>query len=84
MFKLIRGDSNISIRNAIEITYPQHRYETRNSNQLVTPFPRVDAIRYNFQYQFIRIWNEIPENIRYARSLNIFKRTLKEFLISEY
>ena len=60
-------------------TYPSHMYETRYRGSLVVPFPRVDSIRMNFKYQFCNVWNDIPDNIRNATSLRIFKKMSMEF-----
>ena len=84
MFKIINENSNPFIQNAIDLRYPSHGYDTRNRNQLQTPFPRVDAIRYNFQYQFVDLWNQIPYNIRESGSLRLFKRKYTEYILNTY
>ena len=84
MFKIVNENSNPYLQNSIEISYPSHRYNTRNRNQLLTPFPRVDAIRYNFQYQFIDIWNQVPDSIKESGSLRAFKRRYFEHILNTY
>ena len=84
MYRIIRENSNSFISDAVPIAYPQHYHNTRNRNLIVTPFPRVDAIRFNFQYQFISVWNEIPTNIQEAGSLRSFKFLLRESFLRKY
>ena len=62
MFKfLMQNDRTLS--NNINVTYPSHLYSTRSSNMLIPSFPRVAAIRINFEHQFVVIWNSLPANI---------------------
>ena len=84
MYKIISDNSNPFIRDAIPIASPTHLYSTRNRNRFLTPFPRVDAVRFNFQYQFLTIWNEIPTRIHEARNLKIFRRQLTSYFLSVY
>ena len=72
MYKIIQENSNIYIRDAVDIVPQSHEHFTRNRDRLRTPFPRVDAIRYNFEYQFISVWDDIPEYIRISSSLKTF------------
>ena len=53
-----------------------HNYQTRNGGNLRTPFPRTDSLKYNYQYQFINTWNNIPTDIRAIESFRIFKKSL--------
>ena len=84
MYKILVTNSNPHLQNSIDVQYPAHSYDTRNANRILTPFPRVDAMRYNFNYQFINIWNTIPISIRESASLKIFKRRYSEYLLSLY
>ena len=84
MFKLKSGASNQSVSQSHTFNYPSHLYETRSRNLLIPPFPRVDAIRINFEYQFCRVWNEIPDNIKEAKSASLFKKLLTAHMISLY
>ena len=47
------------------ISYPSQNYIiTRNSNGMLLPFPRVEALRMNFKYQFVKVWLEASEYIK--------------------
>ena len=84
MFKVIRLNSHPHLENSLNIQFPQHNYSTRNSNRLLTPFPRVDAIRFNFQYQFVDAWNATPLHIQESTSLRTFKRLYTNNVFNSY
>ena len=66
------------------IKFPQHSHLTRSSGSLLTPFPRVEAIRMSYKYQFVQIWNEIPSTIRESRSLKLFRKSLVDNMLNTY
>ena len=84
MYRTIVLNECPTIQNNLVISYPQHNYTTRNSNLLIPPFPRVEAIRMNFQYQFVQIWNNIPDHIKHKPSLNAFKKALMKDIVDNY
>ena len=84
MYRLLAENSNPYLQNSIQVRYPTHYYNTRSRNQLSLPFPRVDAIKYNYQYQFVDIWNGVPENIKNSESLKLFRKRYTEYLINLY
>ena len=84
MFKLLILNRNPFLDNNIDINYRHHDYNTRNRNLLVTPFPRVDAVKYNFQFQFVDIWNQVPDVIKQSTSIRIFKRRFIKYLLDSY
>ena len=84
MFKVIRLNAIPSLENSLNLTIPDHAYETRQRNLLSLPFPRTECIRYSFHYQFCKVWNDIPNVIKNVSSLGIFKKRLTEFYISFY
>ena len=49
------------------MSYPSHNYNTRNNTDMLLPYPRVEAIRMNFRYQFVKVWRRIPEYIKCQR-----------------
>ena len=64
---------------------PSHDYETRSGNSLNAVNQRLTLTqRQSLQFQGPIIWNSIPDNIRNAPSLNIFKKQYKQFLLSSY
>ena len=55
MYKLLKLDGNSCISDCVNIVYPNHRFDTRNSNLLRTPFPSVLSVEHNFEYQFLNV-----------------------------
>ena len=84
MYRAFKLDDLPLIRNSINLTYPDHLHYTRHRNLAELPFPHVKAIRINYQYQFVHIWNSLPENIRDCETLPKFKRELTEYFLSNY
>ena len=66
-----------------ELPY-SHTYGTRHRNDLVLPFPNVNAIRINYVYQCTSVWNNIPENIKSKETLKSFKREFSKYLVNSY
>ena len=84
MYKVVRMNACPTLQLNLDLRYPQHDYGTRNRNNPIVPFPRVDCIKINFQYQCTKIWSELPPAIRDSNSLGIFKRKLIEFFLAQY
>ena len=66
------------------IRYPEHNYNTRNCNALLTPFPTVNQIKINYEYQYINIWNQLPSRLKDLSSLKMFKREFISNLLDQY
>ena len=43
------------LEKALSLGYPSHSHDTRHRDRIELPFPRIESIRMNFQYQFSRI-----------------------------
>ena len=84
MFRMIQLDEFPSLLQNLNLTYPDHGYATRNRDPVITPFPRIEAIRMNFKYQFANIWNQVPDEIKISPSLKSFKKSLTEFYLRSY
>ena len=84
MYKMLIKNELPLLRENINIQTTQHEYDTRSRDQLLTPFPSVESIRMGYQYQFINIWNDVPENIKNATSLKSFKAALSQLFLSFY
>ena len=82
MYRIFNLNENQQLGGSILLLRPSHRYPTANRNRFLTPFPRVDAIRINYEYQFIEAWNKIHDSIRASESLKLFKRELSQYFLS--
>ena len=73
-----------SLQVNLDLEYPDHDHNTRAGNDPRIPFPRVSALRINFKYQCVKIWNELPHYIKEARNLGHFKKTLLAYFLERY
>ena len=61
-----------------------HNLNTRNRNNLQPKFHRLSKTQHALSYVGPKIWNDLPCNIKSVRSLPIFKRKLRNYLLSSY
>jgi hypothetical protein len=57
-----------------------HNYNTRHKNDLRTPFCRTVLRQNTICFQGPKLWNTLPDEIKSAPSLEIFKKLFKAFL----
>ena len=84
MYKIDRQNELNCLQGILDRTYPDHSYPTRSRHRIKLPFPRVENIRMNFNYQFCAIWNDIPNSIKRKPTLSMFKRCLIEYFLQSY
>ena len=58
-----------------------HRYPTRIADDLHIPFGRTCVRKFSMRINGAVIWNPIPDTIKQSKSLSIFKKAVKKFLI---
>ena len=61
-----------------------HNYQTRFRDQFLPPFERLCITQQSVIFNAIKLWNEIPQNIRERQSINGFKYHYKNFLLDQY
>ena len=61
-----------------------HHYSTRHRSNLLPPFQRLSSTQQSLSFSAPSIWNQIPNELKSAPSLPIFKRSLKNFYCSNY
>ena len=61
-----------------------HNLNTRNRNELVPKFQRLDRTQQAISYVGPHIWNSLPTSIRIIPKLNTFKSALKRHLLDLY
>ena len=84
MYKIVQLDINETVGDTMVLSEAPHNYNTRNRHNLRPPYPRTDTILYSYKYEFISIWNSVPDAIKIATSLKIFKRKLTELILESY
>ena len=65
------------LSNLIPNTHEQnHRYRTRNSSHLVQPPCKLNFYYNDFIPSTVRLWNNLPQDIKDIDSLSLFKKAL--------
>ena len=59
-----------------------HTYNTRRRGELRTPFERLELCRNSFIIKGIRLWNDIPIEIKRANSMLYFKSKIKKRILN--
>ena len=62
----------------------EHSYHTRFSHELLPPAERLRSTRQSVIFNSIIIWNNLPNSLQTSRSLDIFKKQCKNFLLEQY
>ena len=78
---------NLTINN-INMTFIKnshnHNYPTRSNDQISIPLYNRSKSQKSFKFMAVTIWNSIPPNIRESPNMLVFKRKLKNHLLSFY
>ena len=84
MFKILKYRMFKSVADSLSLKLPSHRYPTSTRSNFVLPFPRTNAIKINYKYQFIKIWNSIPLRIVELNELSAFKKEYTNYIFCDY
>ena len=82
MFKCINGmapeylSKNVSTRSSV------HDRETRNRNNLDMPIFKTSSGQRTFKYRAKKLWNELDSKFKDISSFIIFKKQLKQYMLS--
>ena len=61
-----------------------HTYSTRNAFNFHYPKLRTTSMLNSIFYKGPQIWNNIPPEIRLSKSISVFKRKYKNYLLNMY
>ena len=84
MYRMLYMDAHQDLLNSIDLRTTNHDHNTRSQQPYTLPFPRVDAVRYSYKYQFVKIWNVIPQHLKEINRISEFKRKLIDYFIEDY
>ena len=59
-------------------------YHTRSNDNFITPFRRLRSTEQSLIYNAVRIWINVPDDIKSSPSESSFKLKYKNFLLSQY
>ena len=82
LFKILNGMSP-SYLSCFKYSNARDGLRSTTDKKLNIPKPRCELFKKSFVYSSILIWNSLPTNLRTSRSLNIFKKELHLFLLSQ-
>lgn len=74
---------NVKAGSAV-ISYPSHSYSTRSVNVLIPQIQRLNLCQQSPLYAGPLLWNSIPDAVRNADSLSVFKRRMFNHILSGY
>ena len=79
MYKAIHGTAPFWLNNNILMACESHNRDTRNSRSMNVCIPNMNRefFKHSFQYRGAIYWNQLPEVIKEATSINAFKRLYK-------
>lgn len=64
--------------------YLDHPYDTRHRNKPVPTMQRLTTAKKSLSHSLPQTWNSLPDTIKEAKSLNVFKKLCREYLLSKY
>ena len=78
LFKFINGFSRVDLCNYL--TFSNSRTRSTNNVKIWTPYARTNILKNSFWYKYIKIWNDLPNDIISSSSASKFKKKLKEHI----
>ena len=84
MYDVLQTNSLPFLRDKFYDLVSSHRYSARNDNNFKLPFPSSRAVKLNYIYKAISIWNELDGDLRNATSPKELHARLKNQLIAQY
>ena len=76
MYKIKNNEVPLYLQNAIPDQMNTRNYNTRSSHNMIHARVRTSLYSESFFPSTIRLWNELPSNIRHAEHITIFKKYL--------
>ena len=82
-YKIINKLSPESLWDKFELRSVHSKYETRNCHDLQIPRLNTERAKSGFKYSALKLWNDIPADIREVSTLKCFKKKLKAHLLAD-
>ena len=76
MHRVLSGEAPPSLINNFRVN------DTRNTNKVATPTPRLDLFKSSLAYSGSILWNKLPCSLRQTMSANTFKQHFKSHLFT--
>ena len=75
---------NNNLPNAFDHFFSQNFYKTRGHNDYRIPKFRLTLSQHCLRYTGVKVWNDIPQDIKNANNVKTFKSHLKNYFLSLY
>ena len=59
-------------------------HDIRYVHDFNLPHFRINSVKFNFQYQALLHWNNLPANIKNAKSIGVFKKLFIDYTTKGY
>ena len=82
-YKIINKLSPENLWDKFELRSVHSKYETRNCHDLQIPRLTTERAKNGFKYSALKLWNDMPADIREASTLKCFKKKLKAHLLAD-
>ena len=60
-----------------------HSHHTRSSTKIHITYVRTNYNKHSFKYKGSQVWNKLPKTVKTAKSIYIFKKKIKRYLLNE-
>lgn len=71
-------------KETFQLNGDSYHYNTRQKNQFRIPFAKLKLTYNSPKYMGLRIFNKLPDSLRYINNIRSFKSNLKKFLIEKH
>ncbi|KAL9954240.1 hypothetical protein ACROYT_G041748 [Oculina patagonica] len=83
MFKIMNGMTPTYLEDIFSRNIGSSVYNLRTSGRnLALPVVKTDYYRKSFAYTGVKIWNALPDDLKYEKSMRVFKKKLESFNLS--
>ena len=79
---LSSDDSPSYLKDLLQVYTPARTLRSQNKSLLCQPVPKISSGHKAFSFAGPHVWNSLPENVKCACSLSIFKKRLKTYLFT--
>lgn len=80
VYKIVNNRAPDYLTREIRLTGNDHNYNTRNRGQIEIKYCRKKTAEKSLTQSGVRMYNQLPNEIRNAETVNSFKRKLKEYV----
>ena len=84
VFKIRQGLAPSYLTERFTRVEETHTYNTRGSGRNFSVSDEICGSLVSFSYTAVKLWNQLPDDLKEARTLTLFKKKLREFIFRAY